>query len=118
MAIVNLDSAKLTAKINEVNVGTLTASTTDGLEYTVNRPDDKTILVVYNAGSSAANLTIKAPKKKCYAGVVADKVVSVAAGKLAVVQVETARYMDAETKKITFGSASADLKALVTEFKN
>ena len=113
MAIVNLDSAKLTAKINEVNVGTLTASTTDGLEYTVNRPDDKTMLVVYNAGSSAANLTIKAPKKKCYAGVVADKVVSVA-----VVQVETARYMDAETKKITFGSASADLKALVTEFKN
>ena len=118
MAIVNLDSAKLTAKINEVNVGTLTASTTDGLEYTVNRPDDKTMLVVYNSGSSAAKLTIKAPKNKCYAGVVADKEVEVAAGKLAVVQVETARYMDAETKKITFGSASADLKGLVVEFKN
>ena len=118
MAIVNLDSAKLTAKVNEVNVGTLTASTTDGLEYTVNRPDDKTVLVVYNSGNAAANLTIKAPTNKCYAGVVADKVVSVDTGKLAIVQVETARYMDAKTKKITLGSGSADLKALVVEFKN
>ena len=118
MAIVNLDSTKLTAKVNEVNVGTLTASTTDGIEYTVNRPDDKTVLVVYNSGSSATNLTIKAPINKCYAGVVADKVVSVAAGKLAIVQVETARYMDSKTKKITLGSGSADLTALVVEFKN
>lgn len=118
MAIVNLDSTKLKAKVNDINLGTLTASTTDGIEYTVNRPDDRTVIAVYNSGTSAAKVTLKAPLNKCYAGVVADKEVSVAAGQLAIIQVESARYMDAKTKKITLGSASADLKALVVEFMN
>ena len=100
MAIVNLDSAKIKAKYNEVNVGTLTASTTDGLEYTSNPYD----------------LTIKAPVNKCYAGAVADKVVEIGAGKIAVVPVETAKYMDAVTKKVTFDCENVALKAVVVEF--
>ncbi len=117
MAIVNLDSAKIKAKYNEVNVGTLTASTTDGLEYTVEKQDERTLLIVENTDTSNPyDLTIKAPVNKCYAGAVADKVVEIGAGKIAVVPVETAKYMDAVTKKVTFDSENAVIKAVVVEF--
>lgn len=119
MAIVNLDSAKIKPVFNVPEVGTLTATNTDGMEYTVAAADEKTCLIVYNSSTDTAyDVTIKSPTNACVGGKYPDKVVEIAAGKVAVIEVETAKYMDAVSKKVTFDSENAALKALVVEFKN
>lgn len=116
MAIVNLDSKKVAANFNTISVGELTASNTDGLEYTVNAGDEKTVLVAYNSSADTAyDLTIKSPTNKCVGGSNVDKVVEIAAGKIALVAVETAKYMDSVSKKVTLDSENAAIKAIVFE---
>lgn len=112
MAIANLDTNKVKGKFNDVNVATLTAfDVTDGAEYSVSGADERTAVIVYNSGSSATNVTIKAPKNKIYTSK-ADKAVSVGAGQVALVMVESSAYMDAVTNKVTL-AGSADVKAAV-----
>lgn len=119
MAIVNLDDTKISAKVNVPAVGALTASTTDGLEYTVKTADEKTCLIVYNSSDDTAyDITIKQPANPTVGGANADKVVEIAAGKVAVIEVESAKYMDAVSKKITFDSENIALTAVVVEFYN
>lgn len=113
MAIANLDTNKVSGKFNDVNVATLTAfDATAGAEYTPTKADERTIVLIYNSdASNAENVTIKAPTNKTFASK-KDKVVSVGAGKVALVMVESAAYMDASTGKVTL-AGSADVKAAV-----
>ena len=119
MAIVSL--TPISVPFNTATVGTLTASTTDGLEYAPTRvgtyknktmKDENTLLVVYNSSADTAyDITIKAPTNKVATSAAADVVVEVAFGKTAYIPLESAMWKDHTTGKITFDSENAALKA-------
>lgn len=120
MAAANLNTNKVSLKNNTVNTGfTFTAfDGTDGAEYTVGASDTKTVLLIQNTDSSnAENVTIKSPTNPALGVGTAhpDKVVSVAADGLAIVQIESTKFMDANGKvKLT---GSADVKAVLLEME-
>jgi hypothetical protein len=118
MAAANLDTNKLTGELNDIKAVTLTAlDATDGGEYTVTKGDERTVLVIVNTdGTNAENVVIKAPAHPVL-GVgtgFPDKTVSVAKSATAVCYVESMRYMDAATGKVTI-KGSADVKVGVIQ---
>lgn len=110
MAIVSLTSTQ--AKFNNITSKALVAetSTTDGIDYLLSANDEQTILVVYNADAAAVNVTIKAPTNKVNTSALSDKVVSVPAGEVALLLVESAKYKDASTGKVKVVAADVDAK--------
>ena len=114
MAAANLDTNKLTGEFNDIKALTLTTlDGTDGGTYTVTKGDERTVLVIQNTDAdNAENVTIKAPAHPVL-GVgtgFPDKVVSVAAASTAICYVESMRYMDAASGKVTIkGSADVDV---------
>lgn len=115
MAVANLDTNKINGAYNTVNVANLTAfDGTAGAEYTPEKSDERVMVVIYNSdASNAEDVTIKAPKNPSkIGGAIADVKVSVGAGKIAMVMVESAKFVDEETGKVTL-AGSADVKAAV-----
>ena len=107
MAIANLDTNKKVCKYNTVNPTVLTAfDGTDGAEYTVTAQDERLILIIENTHTAANDVTIVAPTNKAYAGAVADVKVQVPAGNVAAIPVESVKFMDTVTKKITVKGAA------------
>jgi len=118
MAAANLDTNKLTGELNDIKALTLTAlDATDGGTYTATKGDERTVLVIQNTDSSnAEDVVIKAPAHPVL-GVgtgFPDKTVSVAKSATAVCYVETMRYLDAATGKVTI-KGSADVKVGVVQ---
>lgn len=76
--------------------------------------DEKTIIVVYNSSADTAyDVKVKAPVLPNYAGNgITDLVKEIAAGKVAIIRVESARYADI-TGKITIDVENAALKIAV-----
>lgn len=108
MAVIALTPVKVV--YNTVTVSDLTASHTDGVTVVVPASDEKTMIVVYNSSADTAyDVTIKAPVNKLYAGSLVDKVVEVGFGKVAMIQVETAKFVDKVSNKITFDVENAAL---------
>ena len=117
MAAANLNTNKVALGDNALTAVTLTAlDGTDGGEYTVANPSSETLFIVVNADTSnAETVTLKKPASPCMGEGTAfpDKAVSVAAGKTAVLRVESMRYMGKDGKiKLT---GSADVKVAVIE---
>lgn len=110
MAIVSLTSTQ--AKFNNVTAKAfeVETSTTDGIDYLLTANDEQTILVVYNADAAAANVTIKAPTNKHNYSAIADKVVSVPAGEVALLLIESAKFKDVSTGKVKVVAADVDVK--------
>lgn len=99
---------------NSIVEKTLVAGDVDNSTLVFPASDEKTIIVVYNSSADTAyDVTVKAPVNPNYAGFgMADLVKEVAAGKVAVVRVESARYADV-TGKITIDVENAALKFAV-----
>lgn len=115
MAVANLDTNKVVGKFNTVNVGTLTAfDGTDGAEYTPSKGDERVMLFIVNSDTSnAETVTIKAPTNPSKTGgAIADVAVSVGAGKVACVMIESAKFVDTSTGKVTL-TGTADVKGQV-----
>lgn len=110
MAVVTLTSTQ--AKFNNITKKAfeVETSTTDGIEYLLTANDEQTILVLYNADAAAVNVTIKAPTNKHNYSAIADKTVSVGAGEVALLLVESAKYKDVVTGKVKVVSADVDVK--------
>lgn len=117
MAVANLDTNKVSGKYNTINVGTLTAfDATDGAEYTPTKGDERVMVLIYNSDTSnAETVTLKAPTNpNKVGGAIADVAVSVGAGKVAMLMVESAKYVDISTGKVKL-TGTADVKAQVFE---
>lgn len=115
MAVANLDTKKINGKFNTVNVTELTAfDGTAGAEYTPEKGDERVMVVIYNSdASNAEDVTIKAPTNPSkIGGAIADVKVSVGAGKIALVMIESAKFADEVTGKVTL-LGSANVKGAV-----
>lgn len=114
MAVVALTPVKV--DYNEVKVATLVAGHTDGVTYVLPSADEKTMVCVYNSSADTAyDVTIKMPAagKGGYAPAIADVVTEVAAGSMAMIMVESAKFLDVTTGKISLDVENAALKFVV-----
>lgn len=99
---------------NSIVEKTLVVGDVDNSTLILPASDEKTIIVVYNSSADTAyDVTVKAPVSPNYAGFgVSNLVKEVAAGKVAVIRVESAKYADV-TGKITMDVENAALKFAV-----
>lgn len=111
MAVVPLTAQK--AEFNTPKVVTMVASTTDGVEVVVPTGCESFFLVFNNTSADTAyDITLKAPTNKAHASSPVDgAAVEVAFGGVAVLFVETARWMDASTRKVLVDSENAAITA-------
>lgn len=81
---------------NSIVSKALTAGDVDGNTFILPASDEKTIIVAYNSSTDTAyDITVKAPVLPNYAGKgIADKTFEIAAGRVAIIRVESARYAD------------------------
>ena len=116
MTVVTLTPQKIARNVAEVV--TMTASTTDGVEFTVPTNCEKFVIVFHNTSADTAyDVTLKAPTYKSHSSAQADATaVELAAGAIASLVVETARWMDAHTQKVLVDSENAAIKAAVIYF--
>lgn len=117
MAAANLDTNKLQGAFNDIKAITWTTlDASAGGEYTVTAGNERIAVLINNTDSSnAENVTIKSPAHPALGKGTAfpDKVVSVAKSTMAVAYIESMRYMDAATGKITIaGSADVDVAVI------
>ncbi len=117
MVIANLETAKEITGFNEIVPTALTAfDASAGAEYVVTGSDENVIMLVVNTDAgNAEDLTIKAPTNKMWSSALADLTVSIPASEVTILRLESAKYMDPVTKKITF-AGTADVKAAVFVF--
>jgi hypothetical protein len=109
--------AELTPQKVEMNipkVAEFKAGDTDGVTLVQPGNDESTMIVVYNsnAGTTARTLTISKPAAgKGAVGVSSkDITVSIPAGQIAMVQLESAKFLDVTTGKINMDVDNAELK--------
>lgn len=118
MAVANLDTKKIKGNFNDINQGELTAfNATDGAEFTLVNPDAETMLVLYNSDTTNdEDVVLKAPAKAPLGTGTGgtDRTITIEKGNVAVVMIESMRYMDAETHKVKL-TGSADVKGLLVE---
>lgn len=99
-------------KVTPFAFETVTA-TADGFEFQMpDRTEEYVVIVVQNGGTAAANVTLKAPEKGSYAAADADEVYSLAAGAIAQIRIESARYAS-NVGIVKLVGATADIKAAV-----
>lgn len=113
MAVVVLTPQKVEENLAEVI--TMTASTTDGVEFVVPVGMESFYVLFNNTSADTAyDVTLKKPTNGGHASAVADATaVEIAAGGIAVLFVETARWMDHSTRKVLVDSENAAIKAAV-----
>lgn len=112
MAVATITPQKIA--FNVAGVVTETASTTDGITFTVPEGCERFVIIFHNTGDAAYDVTLKAPTYGSHASAVSDaSAVEIAAGAIAALMVETARWMDATTGKVLVDSENAAIKAAV-----
>lgn len=67
-------------------------SATDGFEVKLPGADESVFILATNTGESSGTITVKAPTNGSYAATDTDLTVTLAAGKTAVIRVESARF--------------------------
>ena len=101
---------------NEIKELTMVAPSAiaDGVEFKVpmNAKLEDTVIIANNTGSSAATVVVKAPTNGGYASTDEDLSVSVAAGAIAIVRVESARYFNKDNTVVVTSSATTTKVAL------
>lgn len=97
---------------NAIIAKALIAGDIDGSTITSLYADEKTVIILFNSGSSTRVCTIKAPVLKGVTGRIDDVTYSVPAGEIALVNVETQLYAD-KTGKITLDVAHAEMQIAV-----
>lgn len=116
MAIVTLTANA--APYNAITAKALTAGHTDGVVYANVRSDETTTLIVYNSSADTAyDLTVKAPSNAINTSALTDIVKEIAFGEVAIVPLETAKYLDVTTGKITLDVENAALKFVLFSVK-
>ena len=103
------------ADYNKITGITMEAATSasDGFEFKLKNTDEYVFVVVQNThGSNAGTITVKAPTAGSYCAASADLVSSsIAAGGLAVIRVESAKYANNDGT-IKLVPSSTDVKAV------
>ena len=114
MAIANGNCIK--CNFNEIKELTLVAPTAvaDGVKFSV--PKDAKIehmvLVAQNTGDAAKTVTVKAPTDGGYAATDTDLSLSIAAGGIAIIKIESARYFNKDNSVIVTSNATTTKVAL------
>lgn len=109
MPVVNLTATA--AGYNTITKKALVAGHTDGVTYSLTGADENMILVVYNSSADTAyDLTIKAPANAIWTSGITDVVLEIPFGEVALVPVESAKFLDVTTGKITLDVENAALK--------
>lgn len=114
MTVVTLTPVK--AGYNTSTNATLTAGHTDGVEYVLPSADEKTMVLVYNSSTDTNyDVTIVKPAagKGTFAASPVDVVVEVPFGKVSMIMVESAKFLDVTTGKINLDVENAALKFAV-----
>lgn len=116
MSVVTLTPQEIARNVAEVI--TMTASTTDGVEFVVPVGCERFVAVFNNTSADTAyDVTLKAPTNKTDGSAQADATaVEIAAAGVAALVVETARWMDASTRKVLVDSENAAITAAVLYF--
>lgn len=93
MAVKEMTPVK--GSVNEITKFAFEAATTasDGMSFKLPKvTEEYLVVIVTNTGSSAYDITLKAPTKGSYAAASSDKVMELGAGECAVIRIESARY--------------------------
>jgi hypothetical protein len=101
--------------LNKISAFTPIAATApaEGFEFTMPKTTEEYVVVIaQNSGSGAGKLTLKKPINGSYAAASSDTELSMAAGSLAQIRIESARYAD-NKGKVKLIPASADIKVAV-----
>ena len=110
MAVVTLTPEKIVENI--AKVVTMTASTTDGVEFIVPVGCESFYIIFNNTGASAYDITLQKPAVGGHASSPANgAAVEIAADGIAVLFVETARWMNHSTRKVLIDSENAGITA-------
>ena len=101
---------------NEIKELTMVAPSAiaDGVKFDVPKDAklEDIVIIAHNTGSAAATVVVKAPTEGGYAATDSDLSVSVAAGAIAVVRVESARYFNRDNSVVVTSSATTTKVAL------
>jgi hypothetical protein len=112
MTVVSLTPQKIDFNVAEAI--TLTASNTDGVTFTPPTGCERFVILFQNTSADTAyDITLKVPTNASHATAVTDLVTELAAGAVAALVVETARWADASTGKVLVDSENAAIKAAV-----
>lgn len=112
MAVVEL--TKVEAPFNAITKATPVAGHTDGVTYVLADHDESMILVVRNVSADTNyDLTVKAPANKIWTSAETDVVLEIPFGDIAVVPLESAKFLDVTTGKITLDVEHASLQFAV-----
>ena len=86
----------------------------DGVKFEVPKDAklEDTIIIAHNTGSAAQTVIVKAPTDGGYAATDSDLSVSVAAGAIAVVRIESARFFNKDNSVIVTSNATTTKVAL------
>ena len=113
MAVKGLTPNK--GELNKITTFAFETPTTvsDGFEFQMpDATEEYVVIIVHNAGASAANITLKMPENGSYAASDSDEVLKLEAGTFAQIRIESARFAS-NTGKVKLVGASADVKVAV-----
>lgn len=84
----------------------------DGCEFNFPAKDEEVQILVYNSGTAAGTVTVKAPVDGHYASAGEDLSLSVGASKYAIIRLESAVYAD-KNEKVKIVTAATTTKVAV-----
>ena len=101
---------------NDIKELTMVAPTAiaDGVKFEVPKDAklEDTVIIAHNTGSAAQTVVVKAPTEGGYAATDTDLSVSVAAGAIAVVRIESARFFNKDNTVVVTSNATTTKVAL------
>lgn len=101
---------------NEIKELTMVApsAVADGVKFDVPKDAklEDTVIIAHNTGSAAQTVIVKAPTDGGYAATDTDLSVSVAAGAIAVIRIESARFFNRDNSVIVTSNATTTKVAL------
>lgn len=94
MAVKNITPVK--SEFNQITKVTFEAPTTlsDGVNFKCPTTDEYIVILVQNTGTEAGTVNVKAPVKGSYAAASEDLTMQLAAGEIASIRIESARYAE------------------------
>ena len=84
----------------------------DGCEFTFPAKDEETQIIIYNSGTGAGTVTVKAPVDGHYASAGEDLTLSIAASKYAIIRLESAVFAD-KSEKVKVVTSATTVKVAV-----
>lgn len=101
---------------NDIKELTMVAPTAiaDGVKFDVPKDAklEDTVIIAHNTGSAAQTVVVKAPTEGGYAATDTDLEVSVAAGAIAIVRIESARFFNRDNSVVVTSNATTTKIAL------